>query len=57
MQVTYQRYNLFNIFLTLPAGFLRALASKQVRCAVCGVVAVVLRSGGVCDLECLAFTF
>ncbi|KAI8475137.1 MAG: hypothetical protein J3K34DRAFT_517581 [Monoraphidium minutum] len=28
-RVTLQRYNLFSLFLVLPAGFLRALASKQ----------------------------
>lgn len=31
LQMTQQRHNLFSVFLVIPTGFLRALASKQVQ--------------------------
>lgn len=31
VQVVVQRYNVFSIFLVIPTGFLRALASKQIQ--------------------------
>jgi hypothetical protein len=36
-QMVNQRAELFSVFLVIPTGFLRALASKQVRrvCCVC----------------------